>query len=92
MDTKSAMEIIDNGAPAFGEADDSTLNQIRVRACTADRVTLVPDNHLGYGVSIGDVVPCRDAISSTGVGFDIGCENMAVRVDTPGSELRSPDN
>lgn len=35
----------------------------------------MPDNHLGYGVPIGGVVAYRDAISPTGVGFDIGCGN-----------------
>jgi tRNA-splicing ligase RtcB len=84
------MEIFDNGIPVFGEADDRTLNQIRVCARTADKVALMPDNHLGYGVPIGGVVAYRDAISPTGVGFDIGCGNKAVRVDMPGSELRSP--
>ena len=49
------------------------------------------DNHLGYGVLIGAVVAYRDAISPTGVGFDIGCGNKAVCVDMPGSELRGPD-
>jgi tRNA-splicing ligase RtcB len=85
------MEIFDNGIPVFGEADDHILNQIRVCARTADKVALMPDNHLGYGVPIGGVVAYRDAISPTGVGFDIGCGNKAVRVDMPGSELRSPD-
>jgi tRNA-splicing ligase RtcB len=92
MDTKSAMEIFDNGIPVFGETDDRTLNQIRVCTRTAEMVTLVPDHHLGYGVPIGGVLAYRDAISSTGVGFDIGCGNMTVRVDMPGSELRSSDN
>lgn len=83
------MEIIDNHIPVFGEADDRTLNQIRVCARTADKVALMPDNHLGYGVPIGGVVAYRDAISPTGVGFDIGCGNKAVRLDMPGPELRS---
>jgi tRNA-splicing ligase RtcB (3'-phosphate/5'-hydroxy nucleic acid ligase) len=83
------MEIFDNQIPVFGEADDRTLNQIRVCARTADKVALMPDNHLGNGVPIGGVVAYRDAISPTGVGFDIGCGNKAVRVDMPGSELRN---
>src|SRR5580704_18877781 len=83
------MEIFDNGIPVFGEADDRTLSQIRVCARTADKVALMPGNHLGYGVPIGGVVAYRDAISRTGVGFDIGCGNKAVRVEMPGSELRS---
>jgi len=83
------MEIFDNQIPVFGQADDRTLNQIRVCARTADRVALMPDNHVGYGVPIGGVVAYKNAISPTGVGYDIGCGNKAVRVDMPGSELRA---
>jgi tRNA-splicing ligase RtcB len=83
------MEIYDNDIPVFGHADERTLNQIRVCARTADKVALMPDNHVGYGVPIGGVVAYRDAISPTGVGYDIGCGNKAVRVDMPGSELRT---
>jgi len=83
------MEIFDNQIPVFGTADDRTLNQIRVCARTADKVALMPDNHLGYGVPIGGVVAYRNAISPTGVGYDIGCGNKAVRLDMRGSELRA---
>ena len=83
------MEIFDNQIPVFGQADDRTLNQIRVCARTADKVALMPDNHVGYGVPIGGVVAYKNAISPTGVGYDIGCGNKAVRVDMPGSELRA---
>jgi tRNA-splicing ligase RtcB len=83
------MEIFDNQIPVFGSVDDRTLNQIRVCARTADKVALMPDNHLGYGVPIGGVVAYKNAISPTGVGYDIGCGNKAVRLDMPGSELRA---
>jgi len=83
------MQLIDGNIPVFGEADEKTLNQIRTCAKTADRVALMPDNHLGYGVPIGGVVAYKDAISPTGVGYDIGCGNKAVRLDMPGSELRA---
>src|ERR1700761_1409239 len=83
------MEMFDNLIPVFGQADDRTLNQIRVCARTADKVALMPDNHVGYGVPIGGVVAYRDAISPTGVGYDIGCGHKAVRVDMPGNELRA---
>jgi len=86
------MEIVDNQIPVFGQADDRTLNQIRVCARTADKVALMPDNHVGYGVPIGGVVAYKNAISPTGVGYDIGCGNKAVRVDMPGAGLdESPD-
>jgi tRNA-splicing ligase RtcB len=83
------MQLIDGKIPVFGEADEKTLNQIRTCAKTADKVALMPDNHLGYGVPIGGVVAYKDAISPTGVGYDIGCGNKAVRVDMTGTELRA---
>jgi tRNA-splicing ligase RtcB len=83
------MELYDNQIPVFGDVDDRTLTQIRTCARTADKVALMPDNHLGYGVPIGGVVAYRDAISPTGVGYDIGCGNKAVRLDMPGAELRA---
>jgi len=42
------MQLIDGTIPVFGEADEKTLKQIRTCAKTADRVALMPDNHLGY--------------------------------------------
>ena len=83
------MEIFDDNIPVFGQADERTLNQIRVCARTADKVALMPDNHVGYGVPIGGVVAYKNAISPTGVGYDIGCGNKAVRLDMPGVELRA---
>jgi len=83
------MELFDEKIPVFGETDERTLNQIRVCARSADKVALMPDNHLGYGVPIGGVVAYEDAISPTGVGYDIGCGNKAVRVDMNGAELRA---
>jgi tRNA-splicing ligase RtcB len=84
------MQLIDGNIPVFGEADEKTLKQIRTCAQTADKVALMPDNHLGYGVPIGGVVAYRNAISPTGVGYDIGCGNKAVRLDMKGCDLR-PD-
>jgi tRNA-splicing ligase RtcB (3'-phosphate/5'-hydroxy nucleic acid ligase) len=75
------MEVFDESIPVFGQADERALNQIRVCARTADKVALMADNHLGYGVPIGGVAAYKDAISLTGVGYDIGCGNKAVRVD-----------
>ena len=83
------MYLIDDKIPVFGQADEKTINQMRTCAKTADKVALMPDNHLGYGVPIGGVVAYKDAISPTGVGYDIGCGNKAVRVDMTGTELRA---
>lgn len=77
------------GFPVFGEADSGALKQIKTCAKTAYKVALMPDNHKGYGVPIGGVVAYKNAVSPTGVGFDIACGNKAVRVDMSGSELRA---
>lgn len=42
---------------------------------------LMADCHLGYSMPIGGVVAYEDAISPTGVGFDIACGNMAVKTN-----------
>jgi hypothetical protein len=41
------MEVFGNGIPVFGEADDRTLNPIRVCTRTAGTLALLPDHHLG---------------------------------------------
>ena len=41
------------------------------------------DGHLGYAQPVGGVIAYERQISISGVGFDIGCGNMAVRLDTP---------
>jgi len=54
------MQLIDGNIPVFGEADEKTLKQIRTCAKTADKVALMPDNHLGYGVPIDGVDHYKD--------------------------------
>src|SRR5579871_1057660 len=39
--------------------------------------------HLGYAQPVGGVIAYEGQISISGVGFDIGCGNMAIRLDTP---------
>jgi tRNA-splicing ligase RtcB (3'-phosphate/5'-hydroxy nucleic acid ligase) len=41
------------------------------------------DGHLGYAQPVGGVIAYEKQISISGVGFDIGCGNLAVRLDTP---------
>jgi tRNA-splicing ligase RtcB len=67
----------------YGEADDRTIAQIE--RCQAveegSRAVLCADNHLGYSQPIGGAVAYRDHISPSGVGYDIGCGNKAVRTN-----------
>lgn len=82
------MKMLDN-IPVWGEHEEKTLGQIRTCAALADRAALMADGHLGYAVPIGGVIAWKDAISPSGVGFDIACGNKAVRLDMPGDELRA---
>ncbi len=74
----------------FGEHEERTLGQIK--RCAADPsaqgAVLCADGHLGYAVPIGGVVAYEDKISPSGVGFDIGCGNKAVRLDIPAREVK----
>jgi tRNA-splicing ligase RtcB (3'-phosphate/5'-hydroxy nucleic acid ligase) len=82
------MQIIDQ-IPIFGSpVDQGALAQIRTCALTASRVALMADHHKGYAVPIGGVVAYEDAISPSGVGFDIACGNKAVLTDAPAGEVR----
>jgi tRNA-splicing ligase RtcB len=82
------MKMIGN-IPVWGEHEEKTIGQIQTCAATADRAALMADGHLGYAVPIGGVVAYKDAISPSGVGFDIACGNKAVRLDMPGDDLRA---
>ncbi|NLI77510.1 MAG: RtcB family protein [Candidatus Riflebacteria bacterium] len=42
-------------------------------------VALMPDCHVGYGMPIGGVIACREAVIPNAVGVDIGCGMGAVR-------------
>jgi tRNA-splicing ligase RtcB len=69
----------------YGEHDEKTLAQLDrcLAAGSAAAGVLCADGHLGYAHPIGGVVGYTDHISISGVGFDIACGNMAVRLDTP---------
>ena len=82
------MKYIDN-IPVWGTHEENTIEQARVCARQADYTALMADGHLGYGVPIGGVIAAEGRISPTAVGFDIACGNKAVRLDIPGSEVRS---
>lgn len=51
------------------------------------KAALMADHHLGYSMPIGGVVAYDNAISPTGVGFDIACGNMAVKTKLEAFDL-----
>jgi tRNA-splicing ligase RtcB len=67
----------------FGRHDEKTLKQIYTCEGVGDvrGAVLCADGHFGYAMPIGGVVALKDMISLSGVGFDIGCGNMAVKTD-----------
>jgi len=77
------------GVPVWGSpVDEGAFLQIANCSKEAVHVALMADHHKGYAVPIGGVVAYVDKISPSGVGFDIGCGNKAVRLDAPAKEVR----
>lgn len=69
--------------------DDRVLEQAKNAAAHPNvaGVALMADAHLGYAVPIGSVVAYRNAISPSGVGYDIGCGVKAIRTDMDALDL-----
>jgi tRNA-splicing ligase RtcB len=77
------------GDPVFPEA----LTQLdNARETGAERLALMADHHVGYGVPIGGVVAYRHRISPSGVGYDIACGNKAVRLDCDARKVKAKIN
>lgn len=73
----------------IGQHDDNTIAQAQnVLAHGADKFVLCADGHMGYGHPIGGVAAYKDRISISGVGFDIACGNMAVKLPLLAREVR----
>ncbi|EFM10635.1 protein of unknown function UPF0027 [Paenibacillus curdlanolyticus YK9] len=70
-----------NGVRVWGAPDEGALSQARTCAETGNVVQalLMADHHKGYSQPIGGVVVYDGQISPSGVGYDIGCGNKAVR-------------
>lgn len=68
-----------------GNHDENTIAQMRNCMGVGNVVAVVicADGHLGYAQPVGGVIAYEKQISISGVGFDIGCGNMAVRLDVP---------
>jgi tRNA-splicing ligase RtcB len=66
-----------------GNVDQRAILQLVRCADAGDALgaALCADGHVGYSQPIGGVVAYRDQISPSGVGYDIGCGNKAVKTD-----------
>lgn len=78
----------------FGEHEANTIAQMKNCMRVGDVVggVICADGHLGYAQPVGGVIAYEKQISISGVGFDIGCGNMAVRLDVPYGEIRERVN
>ncbi|WP_338662476.1 RtcB family protein [Pararoseomonas sp. SCSIO 73927] len=74
----------------FGAHDEGTIGQMRNCLAVGRPVAgvICADGHLGYAQPVGGVIAYEGQVSISGVGFDIGCGNMAVRLDLPFEEVR----
>jgi len=75
------------------DIDEGTIEQAQRAASLPfieGHVALMPDAHIGFGATIGSVIPTRGAIIPSAVGVDIGCGMIAV--ETPFTSDALPDS
>lgn len=69
-----------------GEIEEGALKQaedLSKHPAIFKHVALMPDCHQGYGMPIGGVIACEDAVIPNAVGVDIGCGMGAVKTNLP---------
>ncbi len=72
-----------------GDVDDRAVAQLERCARAGDAVAgvLCADGHVGYSQPIGGAIAYPEHVSPSGVGYDIGCGNKAVRTDVRTADL-----
>src|SRR6202034_3049942 len=73
----------------FGPVDARSLHQLETCMAAGDAThgVLCADHHPGYSQPIGGAVAYEGYVSPSGVGFDVGCGNKAVRTDLTDGDL-----
>jgi tRNA-splicing ligase RtcB len=73
----------------FGAVDERSLKQLQrcMSAGDAEFGVLCADHHVGYSQPIGGGIAYEGYVSPSGVGYDIGCGNKAVRTDLTTADL-----
>ena len=73
----------------FGSVDERSLKQLErcMSAGDAEFGVLCADHHVGYSQPIGGGIAYEGHVSPSGVGYDIGCGNKAVRTDLTRADL-----
>lgn len=74
----------------FGDHDESTVQQMWtcMGVGSVHRGVLCADGHKGYAQPVGGVIAYERHVSVSGVGFDIGCGNLAARTDMHVSDVQ----
>jgi tRNA-splicing ligase RtcB len=73
----------------FGTVDERSLDQLKrcMDAGDAEFGVLCADHHPGYSQPIGGGIAYEGYVSPSGVGYDIGCGNKAVRTELTRDDL-----
>ncbi len=73
----------------FGDVDARSLEQLErcMAAGDADYGVLCADHHPGYSQPIGGAIAYEGYVSPSGVGYDIGCGNKAVKTELTRADL-----
>jgi tRNA-splicing ligase RtcB (3'-phosphate/5'-hydroxy nucleic acid ligase) len=73
----------------FGPVDERSLKQLErcMEAGDAEYGVLCADHHPGYSQPIGGGIAYEGYVSPSGVGYDIGCGNKAVRTELTRADL-----
>lgn len=73
-----------------GSHEDKTIEQMKTCMSVGNVVggVICADGHLGYAQPVGGVIAYEKQISISGVGFDIGCGNYAVKLDTKYADVQ----
>ncbi len=75
------------------DIDRNSIQQMENACCLpiSRAAALMPDAHSGYGLPIGGVVGCENAVIPYGVGVDIACRMKMTITDLPVDVVRQND-
>lgn len=81
-----------NNIQVFGKEiiDEKTISQLENCLLEDSIGVLTPDAHYGYAHPIGGAIAYKNHISLSGVGFDIGCGNKAVKTNIMAADVDVP--
>ena len=87
------MERINDRLVSWASLLDDQTRQQAITSAEIDfiypHIALMPDAHLGYGATVGSVIPTLGAVMPAAVGVDIGCGMTAVQTQFKYTDLPS---